>query len=925
MLLGRVAQQETIDALLARAREGVSGALIIRGEPGVGKTALLQYAAARADGMQVLHGTGIESEVELPFAGLHLLLKPGLERLGALPGPQQRALSGAFGLASGEPGDRFLVGLGALSLLSELTEQAPLLCLIDDAQWLDRASAEALGFVARRLDREGIVILFAARDYAQAFPSAGIPDMQLQGLDAASSCGLLEEHDVRLPPGQRDQLIAETRGNPLALLELPPILAAPPHGGSLPLGPVPLTDRVLGAFSHQVRLLPPRTQILLLVAAAEDTGDLTMALRAGACLGVSVADLQPAETSGLVSLAAGTLVFRHPLIRAAVYHGVPFSQRVAAHRALAAAYDGHRDTDRRAWHQAVAATGPDEQVAAGLELTAGRAAGRSGYAAAAAAYERAAQLSEDTAAATRRLTFASEAALGGGELDRARGLAERAGRDAADPAIEARLVQVRAGAHFGLGAIRTAHALLTAGATSIAATDTVRAFWMVAEALYALWLSPLDEDLIAATVGQFDTLALAPDDPLRLIVWLARWDAAMIAGSGTEDFPPLEEVIARVEAAGASASPLRPAMLVAAAILVGQDVAAARVAAAIVAESRARGMIVALPAGLVLLAIAELLLGRYRSALLSGTEGLQAARDTGQPAWISNACGLLAYHAAIAGDEQRCREHVGEVLIAPGEPAIAAGTTWAQAALALLDLGHGRAEDAFDRLERLARSPTRHQIPAVRSAPDHVEAAARLGRLDRAAAPLTLFAKRAALMRQPWSDALVARCQALCAPDSEAEQHYIRALTLHDSDSRPFEHARTQLVYGEWLRRSRRKNDARVQLRAAQETFEALGSPPWAGRARAELSASGAAVPRTAVPDLLAGMTPQELQIVQLAAQGMTNRDIAAQLFLSPRTVGYHLYKAYPKLGITSRTELPALMAARTRRWPSSAAGSPPS
>jgi DNA-binding CsgD family transcriptional regulator len=906
MLRGRAAEQGAIDALLAGAREGVSGALVIRGEPGIGKTALLHYAAARADGMRVLHGTGVESEVELPFAGLHLLLRPGLDLLRSLPGPQNRALSGAFGLATGEPGDRFLVGLGALTLLSELAEQAPLLCLIDDAQWLDRASAEALGFVARRLDREGIVILFAARDYPQAFASEGIPHMQLQGLDAMSAAALLQASEVTLPPDLQDQLIAETQGNPLALLELPPILAAAQHGSSLRLGPVPLTNRVLSAFSHQVRLLPPPAQTLLLAAAAEDTGDLAMLLRAGTRLGVNAADLQPAETSGLVSVTAGTLVFRHPLIRAAVYHGASLSQRIAAHHALAAAYDGHRDTDRRAWHQAAAATGPDEQVAAELELTAGRAAGRSGYAAAAAAYERAAQLSEDAAAAARRLAHACEAALRSGNLDAALVLAERAGRDTADREIQARLAQVRASAHFGQGDMRTAHAVLTAGAASIAATDPARAFWMLSDALYALWLSPLDEDLIAASVAQFDTLALPPDDPLIPLAQLARWATAVSLGGSAEDLGSLDQVITQAGAVGATADPLRRVALAGAAMLPGRDDAAALFAAALVADSRARGTIVMLPAGLVMLAYAETVLGRHRSALISGTEGLQAARDIGQPPWINNACGALAYLAAIEGDEQRCRLYADEALLGPTARAGVAGTTWAQAALALLDLGHGRAQDALDRLETLARSPTRHHIPAVRSAPDHIEAAARLGQAGRAAAPLALYARRAALMCQPWSDALLARCQALCASGSEAERHYIRALALHNRDSRPFDHARTQLVYGEWLRRARRRNEARVHLRAALETFQALGSLPWAAQASAALRASGAAAPWTAAPDIFAGLTPQELQIVELAARGMTNRDIAAQLFLSPRTVAYHLYKAYPKLGITSRTELPA-------------------
>jgi hypothetical protein len=360
MLRGRRAEQERVDALLAAARDGISGALVVRGEPGIGKTALLEYAAQRADGMRVVRGAGIESEAELPFAGLHLLLRPAADALEALPGPQRQALAGVFGIGEAGSGDRFLIGAAVLSLLAHLAEAQPLLCLVDDAQWLDRPSAEALLFAARRVDREGVVVLFAVREHSGEFAPAGVPELRLAGLDPDSAGALLDDLGAALPADQRERLITETNGNPLALRELPPLIAT--QGAHL--GVIPLTSRVLDAFHHQVRALPPRTRQLLLVAAADDTGDVPSLLLAAGTLGLDAADLQPAETSGLVAVTAGGLAFRHPLIRAAVYHGAPLVQRVAVHAALAEAHAD--DIDRRAWHMALAATGADERVAADL-------------------------------------------------------------------------------------------------------------------------------------------------------------------------------------------------------------------------------------------------------------------------------------------------------------------------------------------------------------------------------------------------------------------------------------------------------------------------------------------------------------------------------------------------------------------------------
>jgi DNA-binding CsgD family transcriptional regulator len=902
MLRGRCAEQERIDAVLAAARDGASAALVVRGEAGIGKTALLEYAAQRADGMRVVRGAGIESEAELPFAGLHLLLRPAADALDALPGPQRRAIASAFGLGEPGGGDRFLVGAAVLSLLAHMAEVQPLLCLVDDAQWLDRPSAEALLFAARRLGREGVVVLFAAREHSGEFVPAGVPEIRLAGLEPRSAGALLDDLGAALPADQREWLIAETHGNPLALRELPPLIATRgPH-----VGVMPLTSRVLDAFHHQVGALPPASRQMLLVAAADDTGDVPTLLRAAGTLALGAEDLQPAEARGLVSVTPGGLAFRHPLIRAAVYHGAPLVQRVATHAALAEALAD--DSDRRAWHLALAATGADERVAADLEQSADRARARGGYGAAAATYERAAALSDDREAATRRLVLAAEAGAHGGRLEWARGVAERAARDAGDPVVLARLAAVRAGADFAQGELRRAHGLLSDAALRIAGDDPERAFWMLMQALHAAWAGPTDAELIGATVDRFDALGLDPDAPLTAVAWLARWATAHALGRDPAGFPALDSVLCRAREAGAAAGPRALLEMASRAFVAGCDEECVEIATVLVRQARERGTVYALPGGLGISTLAQVMLGRHREAWISGSEAMAIARDTGQPLWVSYAAGALTYLAAVEGDEDRCREHAELAALDGRAPASAmSGAGWAQAGLALLDLGAGRVQGCLDRLQATAHGPGRHLASVVRSAPTQIEAAVRLGRPEDAAEPLALLARWAATLRRPWIDAVLARCRALTAPDAEAERQFERALALHATASRPFDQARTALLYGEWLRRAKRKSDARVQLSTALAVFEEIGSAPWAARARAELGASGVRTQQAAAAPVFGGLTPQELQIAQLAAQGLSNRDIAAQLILSPRTVAYHLYKAYPKLGISSRGELTTL------------------
>ncbi|MEU3459003.1 AAA family ATPase [Streptomyces sp. NPDC006733] len=905
MLQGRTEEQAAIAELLSGARAGRSGVLVLRGEAGIGKTALLDDAVESAGAMAVVRGSGTEFEAELPFAGLQLLLRPAMGSLGELPEPQRLALEAAFGMAVGAAPDPMFVGLAVLSLLSAHSGDGPLLCVVDDAQWLDRVSTDALMFAARRLDAEGIALLLAARDGEGAFPAPGLPELRLRGLTQVSAAALLALHGAELSPTVRHRVLSEAQGNPLALLELPVAFQAERPDGRFRPGALPLTSRLRMAFHGRVSHLPAATQRLLLVAAADHTGDLRAVLRAARALGAGAADLPPAQEGGLIRLDEDRLRFRHPLVRAAVYQRAPLADRLTAHQALAGILDAPQDADRRAWHLAAAAPGPDEATATALEDTAGRARDRSGYAAAAAAFERAARLSTDPAAGTRRLVLAAEAASEAGELDRARDCAEQAARRTGDPALTARLHHVRALADFLGGSFPTAHRLLTEGAGHAAAADPERAARMLMQAAHTAWY--LGEQEVADTVARLDALELPAASPVAPV---ARFISAAL-GPPTGGGPPdLTAAVTAARAAG-SRDPRDLMLLCGAGLAVGQDDEAHELAAALAAESRALGGIGRLPTVLFFQAEAEVFAGRHRDALATAQEALRIAGDTGQQQWTSQFSSVLAYLAAVEGDEERCRRYCDDALAVVAGTAMPPGAPWSYWAQGTLDLGLGRAQAALDGLERLTREPLRHHFCATRSIPDLVEAAVRLGLGPRAAEPFARFERWAARTRQPWCDALVLRCRALLAADAgsdaEAEAHYTAALRLHDEHRRPLEHARTALLYGEWLRRARRKSEASGHLRAALDVFERLGSRPWAERAGGELGATGTVAPQSREPGVLAGLTPQELQIARLAGQGLSNKDIAAGLFLSPRTVGYHLYKAYPKLGIASRGELAAL------------------
>ncbi|WP_030507742.1 helix-turn-helix transcriptional regulator [Microbispora rosea] len=912
MLWGRASDQAVIDGLLDRARAGRSGVLVVGGDPGIGKTSLLAYTAECAKDMRVLRGVGVETEAEIPFASLHLLLGHGLDRLDALPEPQAAALRGAFGLAPVT--SRLLVGLAVLSLLAELAEGGPLLCLVDDAQWLDQESAQALRFAAHRLHAEGIVMIFAARD---GFDPSGLPEHRLPGLDAGSAAALLDHAAPGLAPGARDRLIEESCGNPLALLELPRT--------DLPVydrSPLPLPARIQQAYEARIAELPADAQKALLVTALTDGGDLDVIARAGRELGIAPAALGLAEKSGLVGIDGRRVAFTHPLMRAAAFRHGTYDLRLEVHAILARLL-AHQP-DRRAWHLAAAATGPDETAALALEQAARRARERDGNAGACAALERAAELTEDHALKARRLTEAAVAAADAGQAGRAKELVGRAAALVTDPRSRARLRELRARIAFDEGAPHLAHDLLIAGAEELTALatastedtddaddadgqarqDRIAAGLMLTDAARNAWQLS-DPARVAEAAGRLHALGLRPEDGLDPAVQAVTGAAVLLRHGPAEGLPIMRDMVARGGriASGAHTFRINAAFV---APLVGDFRTGHDISAAMAAECRAAGDLGKLPLVHVTLAAAELYLGRFRDAEATAAEGLRLTSGTGQRNRAGYLEGTLAWLAAIRGEADRCAELAARSRDRFDANHIVNGLAWAEWALALLDLGQGRFAEALDRLDAAMTGPVRHQIQAVYFAPDQIEAAVRLGLPARE--PMRRFEEWATASGQDWALPVLHRCRALLEPDWErAREDFDAAVRLHAGSGRPWEAARTRLAFGERLRRERDKGSARPHLRAAWETFERLGAHPWAERARGELRATGDTSSPVARAEALPALSPQELQIVRLAAKGMTNREIGAQLFLSPKTVSYHLYRAFPKLNVASRAQLAGL------------------
>jgi DNA-binding CsgD family transcriptional regulator len=910
VLHGRITENAQLDQVVADAADSRGGALVVRGEPGAGKTALLTDVADRAVGTTVLWTAGIESESPLAFAALHRLLRPLLGQLDQIPPVQARALGRALGGAE-HPGeddaaeaDRFLVFVATLSLLAETAEEQPVLCVVDDAQWLDAASAEALLFVARRLHADRIAMLFGVRDgEVRRFDGPGLPELVVPGLDAEAAAALLAEHaTVGMSDAVRAELTVRTHGNPLALVELPRALTADQLTGRVRLpAQLPLTEGVQRAFLHRFLELPADAQLLLLTIAADDSGRLSVVQQAGARVGAGDDALDAVERSGLVRVTGPDVLLRHPLVRSAVYAAATTSDRRRAHRALAEVLTAAGDPDRGTWHGALAAGGLDDVVADDLDAVAERATRRGGHDAASAASERAAELSGSPGARAGRLFAAARSAWLAGAGARARVLADDARHVSDSAVLDADIDALRGRIEWHIGSPETGRRIVLGAARDVAGLDPARALEMamLATALATWgWDAPPDDD--AADVPS----VVVDGAPARL-----RCSAALLRG---------HRHFLRDELAGA-ATAWREAFGIGAALpadadLLGNlgvaalhlgDLAAIRwTYGRLLALARDGGSVTNAVWALSRLPSAQMAGGEWSAAAASVTEAVVLARGVGQVPLTTMPLAWLALLAAQRGEPAApaALAELEEVL-AGGPmgivgPAAVDMAAWVKGVLA------ANAADVPGALHHLER--IRHPTIGRSAALDRMEAAHRAGRADlvqRWVEELTAFAAQVGMA---WPAATAEHGRALIARDDAADRHFQDALRLHDSAGRPFGRARTQLAYGEFLRRNRRRVDARAHLGAALQVFDDLRAGPWAERARQELRASGGTARKRDVTTA-GDLTPQERQTALLVSSGLANREIAARLFLSPRTVEYHLSNAYQKLGVRSRGELAQL------------------
>jgi DNA-binding CsgD family transcriptional regulator len=910
MLRGRSAECAELHRLLRAVHSGQSAVLVLRGEAGIGKTALLRYAAERAEGCRVLQAVGVESEMELPFAGLHQLCAPLLDGLDRLPPPQYEALGTAFGLTSGARPDRFLVGLALLSLLSEAANQEPLLGVIDDAQWLDQSSAQVLAFVARRLEADSVALVFAEREPVELDALAGLPELWLEGLSDVQARELLGSV-VGGPLDERvaERIVAETNGNPLALLELPRASSpAELAGGFTMSAALPVPHLIEESFRGRVERLPAESQRLLLVAAAEPIGDPALLWRAAERLGLGLDTVGPLEAAGLLTLGAG-VTFRHPLLRSAIYRAAPADQRRTAHEALAAATDPELDPDRRAWHRAQSALAPDEDVAAELERSADRARGRGGLAAAAAFLERAAALTPNPAHRARRELIAAQAKLEAGAPAAALKLLATADQGQLDELERARLERLRAQLAFASKRGNEAPPLLLHAAKRLEPLDAELARETYLEALAAaIFAGRLAGARGVLQVADAARAAPPAPRPARAIDLLLDALATRFTDGYAAGAPPLRQALDALSRDEAhSEDDIRWLWL------------ACRIAPDLWEDETWHE-----------LAIRQLQLARDAGALT--VLPLAATYRAG----VHVHAGEFAAAAALVEEADAITEATGNAPLGYTSLVLAAWRGQQAQALALIEASR---EDATERGEgraiTLAEYATavlynglgRYQaaLAAAQRASEHddlglfgwalielVEAAARSHEPELAADALARLSERTGLCRTDWALGIEARSRALLDEGQGAEDLYVEATERLGRCRIKVHLARAQLLYGEWLRRQKRRIDAREQLRTAYELFSAMGAEAFAERAARELLATGEKT-RKRTADTRDQLTAQERQIAERAREGHSNPEIGAQLFISPRTVEYHLHKVFTKLEISSRNELHRVLPSEAR------------
>ncbi|MFI5610383.1 ATP-binding protein [Amycolatopsis sp. NPDC051903] len=898
-LIGRRTECAVVDQLIRDVRSGESRALVVHGEPGMGKTALLDYVAVQALGCRVVRSNGVQSEIDLPFAGLHQLCVPLLDRLDQVPGPQRGALRTAFGLCEGPSPDRFQVGLAALSLLSAAAETQPLICIVDDHQWLDTASAQALAFVARRLGTESIGLLVATRVVSDDL--VGLPERSVAGLPPAEAETLLETVlsgpvDSRI----RRQIVAETHGNPLALLELPKGLTPTELAGGFGLpGAVSLSGSIEGSFGRRVEALPDEARRLLLVAASEPSGDPALLWRAADWLGIDAASITPAIEQGLVEL--GTRVrFRHPLARSAVYRSATVPARQQAHRALAEAIDRETDPDRCAWHRGQAAVGPDEAVAAALEHSAARAQARGGLAAAAGFLRRATMLTLDPARRTTRALAAARIHVKAGALDAVPDLLSVAESGPLDESQLALIDVIRAQLAFVTNR-GSGPPLLLKAASRLAPIDVVQSretyLEAMAAAIFVGRLASPGGDLAAvaraAAAAPQPAESRAPD--LFLDGLVASFTCGYEAG-----LPTIRRGLAEYGTGMSPESTLRWLWFASTnAMRVWDDERWDVLSALHVRLAREMGSFPELSLALDVRALACLFFGELTEAARVSHEAQAILAATG--------AGLTAYGgvglAALRGDAAIGASVQEKALLDATRRGEGAGSTAAEWASAVLYNGLGRYREALTMGRRAASfdaSPVTLLWPHV----ELIEAAVRSQDTETAENAYRRLAETTSVAGSDWALGVQFRSKALISEGCEAETLYQESITRFGHTNLRVDLARAHLLYGEWLRRERRQNEAREQLRTAHEMLETMGVVAFAERAGRELKAAGGGVSKRVDATRPDELTAQEGHIARMAKDGLSNAEIAARLFISAHTVQYHLRKVFVKLGITSRSQL---------------------
>jgi DNA-binding CsgD family transcriptional regulator len=913
VLLDRALERGQIDRVLDLARQGRSAALVLQGEPGIGKTTLLDYAVESGRDFETVRVLGIESEAELGFAALHQLVLPFAAGLGSLPVPQRDALAGALGLRRADSPDRFLLALAALTILADAATRRPLLCIVDDAQWLDRESAGILGFIARRLSADAIAMLFAVRDLpGRTMGLEGIPSVQIGGLPPEEAGQLLALAAAgRVDRGVSERIIAQTGGNPLGLIELGGELSREQLAGEASLPELlPAGGSLQARYLRQIRSMPAGTQVLLLAAAADPTGDPALLWRTGKFLGFGVGAAAPAEAEGLLRLSP-LVRFRHPLIRSAVYHGAALAERVRVHQALARATDPRAAADLRAWHRAEAAIGPGESVAEELERAADRARERGGWAASARFLARAATLTPDADERFRRVLAAAAAETTAGACVRAQALLDSVAGQLDDPVKHAAALRVQGMIRYAQDQAAEAASVLLDAARRLTPLDTALARATLLEALAAARISGRlaktgagDADI--AHAARSLPLPSASDATIGDLVLDA--DATLLLDGHEAAVPMVKRAVAAMLEAPASSAELLTLTAVgcATASSLGDDHALYSLANRLEVQARDQGAVPPLSIALIFSGFSELFAGHLGQAHARYNErgAIEAAR--GGSCEVGHAL-VLAWRGQ-AGEARAEAAAAARVAVEQGEGWKLALLEYARAVLAL---GMGHYEEA------LAAAPDGYRenvLLRTFALPDLIEAAVRCGERETAEQALATVASRAAVSPTPLMLGLLARSRALLESETDPETLYREAISYLRQARGRVHLARVELLYGEWLRRERRQRDAREHLQAAHDVFREIGADGFAERARLELAAAGGAA-RQPASSPGGDLTPQELQVAALAAAGFTNLEIGSRLFISPKTVDYHLGKVFRKLGVGSRRQLASVPIDKAERF----------